>query len=136
SRFGALARKLARRRGWQPFVFWGPGEEALAREVVLAAGGAAELAPPTDLDQLAAAFRVAALVVTNDTGPMHLAVACGAPVAAIFLDPAGLRWAHPGPRFEAVVAPADEQPLLDAAARLLDRAPAPAQPAHTREGPA
>ena len=133
---GAFARKLAHLRGLQSFVFWGPGEEALAREVVLAAGGAAELAPPTDLDQLAAAFRAAALVVTNDTGPMHLAVACGAPVAAIFLHPVGLRWAHPGPRFEALLSPADERALLSAADRLLDTAPAPDQPARTREGPA
>jgi ADP-heptose:LPS heptosyltransferase len=136
SRFGAFARKLHQLRGARCVVFWGPGEDALAREVVLASGGAAELGPPTDLDELAAAFRAAALVVTNDTGPLHLAVACGAPVAAVFLDAAGLRWAHPGPRFEAVVAPADEVPLLAAAARLLDRAAAPEQPARSREGPA
>ena len=136
ARFAAFASGLWRRHGLRSVIFWGPGEEDLAREVMVAAPGAAEVAPPTDLDQLAAAFRAARLVVTNDTGPMHLAVACGAPVAAVFLDPAGLRWAHPGPRFEAVVAPADAQPLLDAAARLLDRGPAPAQPAHTREGPA
>jgi heptosyltransferase-3 len=136
SRYGAFARKLRQLRGLRCVVFWGPGEDALAREVVLASGGAAELAPPTDLDELAAAFRAAALVVTNDTGPLHLAVACGAPVIAVFLDPAGLRWAHPGPRFEAVVAPADEAPLLAAAARLLDTAAPPEQPARTREGPA
>jgi len=136
ARFAAFARRLLRERGLRSVVFWGPGEEDLAREVSGASAGAAELAPPTDLDELAAAFRAARLVVTNDTGPMHLAVACGAPVAAVFLDPAGLRWAHPGPRFEAVVAPADEQPLLAAAGRLLDRLPAPAQPAPTREDPA
>jgi ADP-heptose:LPS heptosyltransferase len=136
SRFGAFAKRLRDLHRLRSIVFWGPGEESLAREVVRAAEGAADLAPATDLDALAAAFRAAALVVTNDTGPMHLAVACGAPVAAVFLDEAGLRWAHPGPRFEAVVAPADETPLVAAAARLLDTAPAPAQPAATREGPA
>jgi lipopolysaccharide heptosyltransferase III len=136
ARFGAVARGLRDAHGLRSVVFWGPGEEALAREVVLASERAAELAPPTNLDALAAAFRAAALVVTNDTGPMHLAVACGAPVAAVFLDEAGLRWAYPGPRFEAVVAPADEGPLLAAAAQLLDTARTPAQPASTREGPA
>ena len=117
--FASFARKLQRTRGIDSVVFWGPGEEALA--------------PPTDLDQLAAAFRGAALVVTNDTGPMHLAVACGAAVIAVFLDDAGLRWAHPGPRFEAVVAPADETPLLAAAGRLLDTARPPEQPPWSRE---
>jgi ADP-heptose:LPS heptosyltransferase len=136
TRFAALARELRRGHALRPVVFWGPGEEALASEVVGSAAGAADLAPPTDLDRLAAAFRAAELVVTNDTGPMHLAVACGARVVAIFLDEAGLRWAHPGSRFAAVVAPADERAVLAAAARLLDSARAAAQPAHSREDPA
>jgi heptosyltransferase III len=136
SRFGAFARKLRQLRGARCVVFWGPGEDALAREVVAASGGAAELAPQTDLEELAAAFRAAALVVTNDTGPLHLAVACGPPVVAVFLDAAGLRWAHPGPRFEAVVAPSDEAPLVAAAARLLDTLAPAEQPARSREGPA
>jgi len=136
ARFGAFARKLHDARGLRSVVFWGPGEEELAREVVSASAGTAELAPPTTLDELAAAFRVASLVVTNDTGPLHLAVACGAPVVAVFLDPAGLRWSHPGPRFETVVSPADDAPLLAAAARLLDTARPADEPARTREGPA
>ena len=122
-RFAALARALPLRS----VVFWGPGEESLARAVVDAAHGAAELAPPTDLEQLAAAFRAAALVVTNDTGPMHLAVACGAPVLALFKDQAGLRWAHPGPKFAAAVAP-DDAALAHAALRLLDSASTAAEP--------
>ncbi|MGE5048440.1 MAG: glycosyltransferase family 9 protein, partial [Deltaproteobacteria bacterium] len=133
-RFGQLARRLRDARGLRSVIFWGPGEEALAQGVALASGGAADVAPPTDLDQLAAAFRAAALVVTNDTGPMHLAVACGALVVAVFLDASGLRWAHPGPRFEAVVAPQDEAPLLAASLLLLDRARGAAEPARTSEG--
>jgi hypothetical protein len=65
---------------------------------------------------------------------MHLAAACGAPVLALFLDEAGLRWAHEGPRFVSLVAPDDGQ-AIDAAARLLDsKAPAD-QPARTLEEP-
>ncbi|HET7784696.1 MAG TPA: glycosyltransferase family 9 protein [Myxococcales bacterium] len=133
-RFGQLARGLRDARGLRTVVFWGPGEAPLAREVAAASAGAAEVAPPTGLEELAAAFRAAALVVTNDTGPMHLAVACGAPVVAVFLAESGLRWAHPGPRFEAVVAPADEGPLLSASLRLLDRVTGAAEPAPTSEG--
>jgi heptosyltransferase-3 len=135
ARFAELAARLWRERELRSVVFWGPGEEALAQEVVAASPDAAELAPPTDLGQLAAAFRAADLIVTNDTGPMHLAVACGAPVLGVFLDQAGLRWSHPGPLFEAVVAPADVAPALLAAARLLDRARSAAEPARTPEGP-
>ena len=134
-RFGAVARELTRTRGLRCVVFWGPGEEALARAVVASSGGGAELAPPTDLDALAASLRRAALVVTNDTGPLHLAVACGAPVVAVFLDRDGLRWAHPGARFEAVIAPPDERPVVAAAGRLLDRAEVAAQPPSSLEEP-
>jgi ADP-heptose:LPS heptosyltransferase len=104
-------------------VLWGPGEEELAREV----GG--QLAPKTDLDQLAAVFRRAAAVVTNDTGPMHLAVACGAPTVGLFLSKAGLRWAHPGPRFRAVLDPTVES-VARAVRDLLDTTQ---QPADSRE---
>jgi len=117
-RFAALGRALRERYGLRSLVFWGPGELQVAQQVC--AQGDAELAPSTSLDELASAFRAAALVVTNDTGPMHLAVACGAPVLALFLSEAGLRWAHPGPRFAAAVVSAGElQPALDAVARLL-----------------
>jgi ADP-heptose:LPS heptosyltransferase len=122
-RFAALARGLRERHGLRSVVFWGPGEEALAADV--AGKGLADIAPPTNLEQLAAAFRHAALVITNDTGPMHLAAACGSPVLALFLDESGLRWAHRGPRFLALVAPGDEE-ALSAAGQLLD-SPAPAR---------
>jgi ADP-heptose:LPS heptosyltransferase len=79
----------------------------LARQVVAGSGGAARLAPPSDLDQLAAIFRRAALVVTNDTGPMHLAVACGAAVLALLLSRDGARWSHRGPAFAGVPVSAD-----------------------------
>ena len=128
-RYAEVARELKKRL--RCVVFWGPGEEALARQVAQLSG--AEVAPPTDLDQLAACLRAAALVITNDTGPMHLAVACGAPVVALFLDADGLRWAHPGPRFAAVVAPANAAPVLDASWRLLDSGQAPGEPARSLE---
>lgn len=126
-RFGALASRL-KSRGVPSVVTWGPGEEDLARAVVASSGGAASLAPPTDLARLAALFRRADLVVTNDTGPMHLAVACGAPVLALLHAPEGTRWGHRGPRFAALVAPPVEEAAA-AADRLLDRAGSAFEPA-------
>jgi ADP-heptose:LPS heptosyltransferase len=93
--YGALARRLAD-GGAQPVVLWGPGEEAIADAVVAASGGAAVRAPPTRLPLLAGLFRRSQLVVTNDTGPMHLAVATGAPVVAVLLAEDGGRWSHGG----------------------------------------
>ena len=118
-RFSQLARAL-RDRGIASLITWGPGEELLAQSVADAAGGTARIAPPTDLARLAALFRHAALVVTNDTGPMHLAVACGARVIALLHAPEGARWTHPGSRFVALVAPAVPE-VVAAAGRLLDR---------------
>ena len=48
------------------------------------------LAGKTDLAQLAELFRRCAVVISNDSGPMHLAAAVGTPVVAVFgpTDPA------------------------------------------------
>lgn len=113
--FAALARH-ATDRGAAPLVLWGPGEEPIAERV--AKEGGAILAPPTDLDELAALMRNAAAVVTNDTGPMHLSVACEAPTIALFLRANPDRWGHADPP-HAVIA-CDE---LDAD-RIVERATA------------
>lgn len=81
-RFRALARELARETGRRVVVVWGPGEEALAHEI--AAGGAAEIAPPTDMRELAFMLRSAAVVVAGDTGPLHVASAFDTPVVGLF----------------------------------------------------
>jgi heptosyltransferase-3 len=88
------AARAARAAGCTPIVLWGPGEEALAAPVV-AAG--AVLAPPTDLDALAACLRRCAAVVANDTGPMHLAVAVGTPTIGLFVAGDHARWGHAEP---------------------------------------
>jgi len=113
-------------------IVWGPGEEDLA--VAIAAKTGAIVAPKTDLDQLAHIFRRASVVVTNDTGPMHLAVACGAPTVGLFLDEAGLRWAHPGPRFRAVLRPTADS-VLDAIRDLLDTTKQPAESSNSEGAP-
>ena len=124
-RFAALAAGLRDRHGVTSLVLWGPGEEQLADEVCAAALGAAQRAPATDLRALAALFRGALLVATNDTGPMHLAVACGAPVLALQLSEDAARWSHPGPRFAGIAARGPESlaAALEAAGRLLALTP-------------
>ncbi|HEY0873377.1 MAG TPA: glycosyltransferase family 9 protein [Vicinamibacterales bacterium] len=83
-RFGELAAFVREVRGLVPFVLWGPGEEALARAVIDASNGAARLAPPTGLADLVEICRSASLMVSGDTGPLHIATAVGTPVVAIF----------------------------------------------------
>ncbi len=83
-RFGELHRELAKRYGWQGIVSVGPGEDALAEEVIEAAGDPAPIALSTDLSQLMALLRRAKLFVGGDTGPLHLAAALGTAVVGLY----------------------------------------------------
>lgn len=83
-RYGEVAAFIRDVRGLAVFVLWGPGEEPLAQQVVDASSGAARLAPATSLADLLALARAAALVVSGDTGPLHIATAAGAPTVALF----------------------------------------------------
>jgi len=82
--YGEVAAFLADVRQLRSVVLWGPGEEGLARAVADASGGSALVAPPTALGDLLALSRAASLMVSGDTGPLHLAAAAGTPVVSIF----------------------------------------------------
>lgn len=83
-RFGEVAAFLRDVRGFAPFVLWGPGEERLAQSIVEASSGAARVAPETRLADLVALCRTAALMISGDTGPLHIASAVGTPIVSIF----------------------------------------------------
>jgi ADP-heptose:LPS heptosyltransferase len=83
-RFGALATRLRAETGLPSVVLWGPAEHARAEQVVAASQGAATLAPETRIPDLFAMAQAARLVVSGDTGPLHIACAVGAPVVALF----------------------------------------------------
>jgi heptosyltransferase-1 len=83
-RYAEVARRLAR-SGLPSVVTWGgQRERAWAEQIVAQADGAATLAPPTTLLELAAVLRAARLFVGSDTGPLHLAAAVGTPCVALF----------------------------------------------------
>ena len=88
--YGELASFIHETCGLTPVVLWGPGEEPLAAEVIAASSGAGVLAPRTSVTDLVALSRAAALVVSGDTGPLHLATAVGTPSVSLFgpTDPA------------------------------------------------
>jgi heptosyltransferase-1 len=83
-RFGAVAAAIRARRGLPSLVLWGPGEEEQARAVVRASEGAAALAPPTTIGDLFRLVEAARLVVSGDTGPLHMAAALGTPIVGIY----------------------------------------------------
>lgn len=83
-RYGALAAFLRDACGLTPIVLWGPGEEGLAAAVSAASHDAAVIAPPTSVRDLVAIARAASLVVSGDTGPLHIANAVGTPTVSLF----------------------------------------------------
>jgi heptosyltransferase I len=77
-------------------------ERAICDEVARLAPGAVNLAGETTLSELAALIRRASVCVTNDSGPMHLAVALDRAVVSIF-GPTDPVWAGPYHRDNAVL---------------------------------
>jgi ADP-heptose:LPS heptosyltransferase len=80
----ALAERLGAEPGARVLLLWGPDEIHMARQIRDGLSVRAILAPPTDLDELAALLRRAALLVANDTGPLHLAAALGTPCLGLY----------------------------------------------------
>jgi lipopolysaccharide heptosyltransferase I len=80
-RFGELASQLPMRT----LVLGSRGDRMLAEEVVRTSQGKAEsIAGKTDIRGLIQVIRGARFMVSNDTGPMHIAAAFGIPVFALF----------------------------------------------------
>jgi len=84
NRYGDLANRLLHTHGIKSLAVWGGTDERpLARDIAESSGGAAVIAPPTTMTQLAAITRRANLFVGSDTGPMHLSVAVGTPTISL-----------------------------------------------------
>ena len=87
-RFVALGRALVD-EGARVVVFAGPEEPGLGHEIAGRIGDGAAGVEGLTLGQLAAAMRRCALVVSNDTGPSHIAASVGAPTIALMPGNAG-----------------------------------------------
>lgn len=82
--FAAVLRAF-RARGARVVVLGAPDERPIAEDVVRRAGGGATLlAGRTDLATLVAVIDRLALLVANDSAPMHIACARRVPVVAVF----------------------------------------------------
>jgi heptosyltransferase-2 len=83
--FAAACVGLRAAHGMRSLLAPGPGEEGVARAIAERAGAAALVLdePVTTLPELAALIARAKLVLSNDTGPRHMAVALGTPVISL-----------------------------------------------------
>ncbi|MGA0607805.1 glycosyltransferase family 9 protein [Phenylobacterium sp. VNQ135] len=76
--------KILYSRGFDIVIIGGPQETALAHAIQRQTPRARDLTGRTDFARVAILGAKAALAVGNDTGPLHLAAAAGAPTIVIF----------------------------------------------------
>ncbi|MDH3297849.1 MAG: glycosyltransferase family 9 protein [Gemmatimonadota bacterium] len=118
TRFEDLADRLSAVAG-RTLVFGGTSDRPLTERVAARAGkGGIDLGGRTSLMELAGGLLSCDLLITNDTGPMHLAAALGVPVLALE-GPADIRQTRP----------------LGARVRLLGRFDLPCVPCVRNECP-
>jgi lipopolysaccharide heptosyltransferase II len=99
--FAAVARHFLQ-RGFAVALTGSTRERAVCAEVAALAPGAVNLAGRTSLSEVAALIGRATICLTNDSGPMHLAVALERPVVSVF-GPTDPIWIGPYRREGAVL---------------------------------
>lgn len=91
-KFARVADTLARKKGARVILFGVPSETELGKKIEGAMeSGCLNLIGKTSLDEMIGLVAHCRVLVTNDTGTMHVAAACGTPTVALFLAHA---WVH------------------------------------------
>lgn len=84
-RFAGVADRLHSDFGYKILLVGGPGETAIGSEIEAAIQSSSlNLIGKTSVRQMAALLSAMELVVTNDSGPMHVAAAFDRPLVALF----------------------------------------------------
>jgi heptosyltransferase-1 len=83
-RFGRLADELWSHYGLRSLITYGPGEARLAETVLAANKSGTARAVSVSLKGFYELAKRACVCVGGDTGPMHLAMAAGAPIVGLF----------------------------------------------------
>lgn len=118
-RFAEVARRLAARISEEKrtrtavVILGAKGEESLGTDIAARIQGkSVVLSGATTIRELMAVTKRCRLLITNDTGPMHIAAACGVPVVAVF-GPTDWRTTAPYGQEQAIVRePVDCAPCL------------------------
>ena len=103
-KFAVVASKACRTFGFSAVIVGGPGDAVLTEQLnrllveFLSARQVVNLSGRTSLLQLAAVLESADVVLTNDSGPMHLAAGVGTPVVGVFTCTSAVRSGPPGDR--------------------------------------
>jgi heptosyltransferase II len=87
------AARLLAEQGLDVWVVGGPGEKAMATEIVAAGGPRVRDLTGTDLRNGILAVAAAKVAISNDSGLMHIAAAAGTPTMGIFGPTSPYLWA-------------------------------------------
>jgi ADP-heptose:LPS heptosyltransferase len=82
-RQSAFAR-LCQERALPLVLVWGSASERSMAEAIIADAGSGLMAPPTTIPQLAGLLAQTRVLVSGDTGPLHLCMALGRPAVGLF----------------------------------------------------
>ena len=88
----ADAARMFSERGLNVWVVGGPGEKAIAADIVRVGGPLVRDLTGTDLRNGIMAMAAAKLVISNDSGLMHIAAAIGTPTMGIFGPTSPYHW--------------------------------------------
>jgi len=83
-RYASLADRLVDEYRAHIILLWGPGERGDVESIKSMMHHPAFIPPQTTLSQLGALIKKSSIMVTNDSGPMHIAAAVGTPVLGIY----------------------------------------------------
>ena len=89
----AEAARLLAEQGLDVWVVGGPGEKAIAEEIVATAGARVRDLTGADLRNGILAMAAADVAISNDSGLMHIAAALGTPTMGIFGPTSPYHWA-------------------------------------------
>ena len=109
------AARLFAEKGLDIWVVGGPGEKALAAQIVAAGGPRVRDLTGTNLRNGMMAMAAARLAISNDSGLMHIAAALGTPTMGIFGPTSPYHWA----------------PLNGLASTVQTKTQVPCQPCHS-----
>jgi len=84
SRFSEVGDALVSRFGAKIIIVWGPGEEGMALDLARIMEHDSFVSVETDILELAVFASKCDIVISSDTGPLHIAAAVGTPTVAIF----------------------------------------------------
>jgi ADP-heptose:LPS heptosyltransferase len=84
-RFGRVAAELKKQHAISSVVVWaGEDEWEMAKSISAHSAGAASILPSTSLHELVALGSMATLMISSDSGPLHITAATGTPTVALF----------------------------------------------------